>query len=208
MEFYFGPEWQEVPMSDATKAYVNRIHEVSKIDPALLIAHHYTRYLGDLSGGQILRKMATKAMDLPSTGEGVKFYVFENIPNAKSFKNIYRSCLDELCISKAKSDAIVREANNVFQLNIHLFQEIDSLAGFEDTSARLKKKPVEAIPNALDSAAKESSGACPFATMAKKPMQASTSDSKEESKGVNPVFLTVFIAVAAILVGLILARMS
>lgn len=207
MEFYFGSEWQEVPMSDATKAYVNRIHEVSKIDPALLIAHHYTRYLGDLSGGQILRKMATKAMDLPSTGEGVKFYIFENIPDAKSFKNIYRSCLDELCVSKAKSDAIVREANNAFRLNIHLFQEIDSLAGFEDKSARTKKKPVEEIPSALDSASKESTGVCPFATMAKKPTQTSTTASKKEGKGVNPVFLAVFIAVAAILIGLILSRM-
>ena len=97
MEFYFGEEWRErVLMSDATKAYVDRIHEVADKDPALLIAHHYTRYLGDLSGGQILRKMAMKAMDLPSTGEGVQFYVFENISDAKKFKNMYRSHLDEI----------------------------------------------------------------------------------------------------------------
>lgn len=132
-------------MSDATKSYVNRIHEVADKDPSLLIAHHYTRYLGDLSGGQILRKMAIKAMDLPSTGEGVKFYLFENIPDAKKFKMMYRSCLDGLRLDKMKADEIVNEANYVFLLNIYLFQEIDTLAGFEEEQPQKKKLTIEEI---------------------------------------------------------------
>jgi len=93
--------WKEVPMSDATKAYVKRIHEVGKKDPALLIAHHYTRYLGDLTGGQILGKMAIKAMDLPSTGEGVQFYVFKNIPDAKKFENMIGPALMSSTLTKS-----------------------------------------------------------------------------------------------------------
>ena len=207
MEFYFGSEWKEVAMSDATKAYVNRIHEVSETDPALLIAHHYTRYLGDLSGGQILRKMAIKAMDLPSTGEGVKFYVFENVPDAKKFKNMYRSHLDELHIDKAKSDEIVKEANYVFLLNIHLFQEIDALAGFEDQEPKKKKVTIEELHSAIDDTGGEAAGVCPFATMAKKPAQTSTTAPKEEGRSLNPLLLAVFIAIAAMLIGLIFSKM-
>ena len=165
MEFYFGSEWKEVPMSDATNAYVKRIHEVSKKDPAHLIAHHYTTYLGDLSGGQILGKMAIKAMDLPSTGEGVQFYVFKNIPDAKKFKNMYQACLDELHIDKVKSDEIVKEANYVFLLNIYLFQEIDALAGFEGQEPKKKKLTIEELHSAVDDTSKEAAGMCPFATM-------------------------------------------
>lgn len=208
MEFYFGEDWKEqVPMSDATKDYVNRIHEVADKDPALLIAHHYTRYLGDLSGGQILRKMAMKAMDLPSTGEGVQFYVFENITDAKKFKNMYRSCLDGLNIDKVKSDEIVKEANYVFMLNIYLFQEIDALAGFEEQDPKKKKLTVEEIYSSVDTSSKEAAGVCPFATMAKKPAQVNTTAPSAEATSINPVLLAIIIAVAAIVIGLVVTKM-
>lgn len=208
MEFYFGEEWKEqVPMSAATKAYVDRIHDVADKDPALLIAHHYTRYLGDLSGGQILRKMATKAMDLPSTGEGVHFYVFDNIPDAKKFKNKYRSCLDELSIDKVKSDEIVKEANYVFLLNIHLFQEIDDMAGFEDQVTKKKKKlTVEEVYSSIDTSKDQAHGVCPFAVMAKKPAQGNTTAPRSEGRNVHSVLLAVIIAIAAILLGLVFTK--
>ena len=44
--------------------YVERIHAVAKESPELLVGHHYTRYLGDLSGGQILKNIAQKAMNM------------------------------------------------------------------------------------------------------------------------------------------------
>ncbi len=209
MEFYFGEEWKErVPMSDATKAYVDRIHEVGNKDPTLLIAHHYTRYLGDLSGGQILRKMAMKAMDLPSTGEGVQFYVFENIPDAKKFKNMYRSRLDELNIDKVKSDEIVKEANYVFMLNIYLFQEIDALAGFAEQQPKTKKLTVEEIYSSVDTSSKESAGVCPFATMGKKPAQVNTATPHGEGRSFDPVLLAIIIAVAAVVIGLVFTKMT
>jgi heme oxygenase (biliverdin-producing, ferredoxin) len=44
----------------------------------LLLSHAYVRYLGDLSGGQIIRKRLVKAYDLPGTGDGVRFYIFSD----------------------------------------------------------------------------------------------------------------------------------
>ena len=37
---------------------------MAKDNPILLVGHHYTRYLGDLSGGQILKGIAKKALKL------------------------------------------------------------------------------------------------------------------------------------------------
>ncbi|MDP2014758.1 MAG: biliverdin-producing heme oxygenase, partial [Actinomycetota bacterium] len=45
---------QEDPPTAATRAYANRIAEVAQSWPLGLLAHHYTRYMGDLSGGRIL----------------------------------------------------------------------------------------------------------------------------------------------------------
>lgn len=37
---------------EATRKYAERIHEVGQNEPELLVAHAYTRYMGDLSGAR------------------------------------------------------------------------------------------------------------------------------------------------------------
>ena len=55
LSYYYGPSWEtEIKQSEACVKYVNRIREIAKDDPNLLVGHHYTRYLGDLSGGCLL----------------------------------------------------------------------------------------------------------------------------------------------------------
>lgn len=125
LSFYFGPNWREqVAPSPATQEYVARIHEVSATDPELLIAHLYTRYLGDLSGGQILKKIAQNAMNL-NDGQGTAFYEFEKIPDEKVFKNNYRQAMDSLPIDETKADLIVAEANDAFGKNMTMFKELE-----------------------------------------------------------------------------------
>lgn len=123
--FYYGSNWREqISNSPAGQAYVQRIREVSASAPELLIAHSYTRYLGDLSGGQILKGIAQRGMNL-SEGQGTAFYEFKDIPDEKQFKATYRQALDELPIDDATVDRIVDEANAAFGLNMKLFQELE-----------------------------------------------------------------------------------
>ena len=50
-EYFYGSDWRNIiTPSEACQRYVNRIREVADEDPELLVGHHYTRYLGDLSG--------------------------------------------------------------------------------------------------------------------------------------------------------------
>jgi heme oxygenase len=125
LSFYYGANWREqVAPSPAAQAYVQHIREVSASEPELLIAHSYTRYLGDLSGGQILKNIAQRAMNL-SEGQGTAFYEFKEIPDEKAFKANYRKVLDELPIDEATADRIVDEANATFGMNMKLFQELE-----------------------------------------------------------------------------------
>ena len=126
LEFYYGKKWlNEVEASPATQIYVDRIHQIGKTQPELLVAHAYTRYLGDLSGGQILKKIAQSAMQL-STSEGVAFYNFKDIKDEKEFKNQYRSAIDSIPLSQNLQDDIISEANISFNLNMKIFQELNS----------------------------------------------------------------------------------
>ena len=131
LRYYYGPIWRSlIKPSEACQRYVDRIHEVAKTEPELLIGHHYTRYLGDLSGGQILKGIAEKAMNLK--GEGLNFYEFGKIDDAKIYKTKYRSILDELPLTESQQNAIITEANYAFRLNMYMFEQLEgnSLVSF------------------------------------------------------------------------------
>nr|QJH88303.1 pbsA [Pterocladia lucida] len=124
--YYYGPNWKnQIFPSLATKSYIGRIHEIGKMQPELLIAHAYTRYMGDLSGGQILKRIAQSAMQLSST-KGTAFYDFEQITDDRLFKQLYRESLDNIPLSDQQISQIIGEANIAFNLNMRVFQELNS----------------------------------------------------------------------------------
>lgn len=125
LSYYYGANWRDqIKLSSAGEAYVQRIRDISATQPELLIAHSYTRYLGDLSGGQILKNIAVTAMNL-NDGQGTAFYEFDEISDEKAFKAKYRQALDEMPIDDATGDRIVDEANAAFGMNMKLFQELE-----------------------------------------------------------------------------------
>ena len=124
LKYFIGYDWvNRVTLTDATQKYVNRIREVSKESPYLLLGHHYTRYLGDLSGGQILKGIAKKALKLED--EGLAFYDFKKIDDTKAFKEKYRSVLNSIDLTESERNAIVVEANYAFRLNMYMFEEFE-----------------------------------------------------------------------------------
>lgn len=66
--------------------YTSRLKEISdSSDPSLLLSHAYVRYLGDLSGGQVIRRRVAEAYELDiESGEGIKFYDFKNLGGTRS----------------------------------------------------------------------------------------------------------------------------
>ena len=103
---------------------VNRIRQVSKEKPELLVAHAYTRYLGDLSGGQILKKIAQRGMGLQGS-KGLAFYEFDKINDESQFKLDYKAALDSLPIKENEAPQIIAEANIAFTLNMNIFSELE-----------------------------------------------------------------------------------
>ena len=125
LAFYFGADWrQQIKATPGAQEYVARLRRVAKEAPELLVGHHYTRYIGDLSGGIILKNIAQKAMNL-GEHDGLRFYEFDAIPDEKGFKVGYRQALDALPIDQATADRIVEEANQAFHLNMTMFQELE-----------------------------------------------------------------------------------
>nr|QCI06360.1 Heme oxygenase [Dictyurus purpurascens] len=126
LNYYYGSDWfNQIKPSLATQVYVDRIHYIGSNQPELLIAHAYTRYIGDLSGGQILKKIAKNAMQL-SDNLGTSFYDFHSISDEIAFKNMYRNSLNNIPLLDNQINQIISEANIAFNLNMKMFQELDS----------------------------------------------------------------------------------
>ena len=125
MEYFYGGDWEsQIEPSAATKAYVARVQEISKDRPYLMIAHQYTRYLGDLFGGEMMAGMASRSLNLEN-GDGTAFYTFDSIPSNKDFITDWYQSLNDLDLTDEQKVSIVDEANLVFDLNIGLLQELE-----------------------------------------------------------------------------------
>lgn len=111
----------------ATRTYVEHLEALSAGAPHLLVAHAYTRTLGDLSGGQSLKKALQRAWGL--TGDaGTRFFDFPKLGDLTAAKNDFRAQLDALPLSEAESQAVVDEAVLAFRHNGAVAQAITDLA--------------------------------------------------------------------------------
>lgn len=127
MAFFYGENWKHnVKMSAGTRTYVDRILQLKKVSPYLLVAHQYTRYLGDLFGGQMMSGMAQRSLDLDAEkGGGVDFYKFLDIVSVKDFITDWYTRLNALDLTDEQKQRIVDEANLVFDLNIGILEELE-----------------------------------------------------------------------------------
>ncbi|MGW0703492.1 biliverdin-producing heme oxygenase [Streptomyces sp. NPDC002867] len=122
-----GPGWRSgVRALPATAAYAARIAECARDWPAGYVAHHYTRYMGDLSGGQVVRDRAEKTWGFAHKGDGVRFYVFEGVPNPAAFKRTYRALLDAVDADDLEKQRIVDECRRAYDHNSAVFRELDA----------------------------------------------------------------------------------
>lgn len=128
LAFYYGDNWRDlITPLPAGQVYVDRLQTISNTDPVLLISHAYTRYMGDLSGGQALKNIVRSALNLPAN-QGTALYEFAQIPTIeekRAFKEKYRDALNALPLDDATIARIVEEANYAFTLNRDVVHDLE-----------------------------------------------------------------------------------
>lgn len=108
-------------ITPAVEAYIADL-KASASDPAALIGHHYVRYLGDLSGGQIIKTMVQRHYGLE---DGLSFYDFD-IEKPKVYKDAYRAALDALPLSETDRASALAAATRAFELNHRIFLDLEA----------------------------------------------------------------------------------
>ncbi len=121
-----GADWRDtVEALPSTAAYCERIRATAGDWPGGFIAHHYTRYLGDLSGGQMIARAVSRAYEF-TDGAGMAFYVFDSIDDLDAFKARYRGLLDDLPFDAAEQDRVLAELKVAYGYNTAVFAELNS----------------------------------------------------------------------------------
>lgn len=124
---------ESAPALPGTAVYAARIADIARTWPVGWVAHHYTRYLGDLSGGQIMARAMQKAFGLEGR-TGLTFFTFEGLGAPGAYKKGYRDRLDALgdTLDEADRQRLVDESSWAFAQNQALFV---ALAGLDEVSA-------------------------------------------------------------------------
>ncbi|MFD6694008.1 heme ABC transporter ATP-binding protein [Micromonospora aurantiaca (nom. illeg.)] len=127
LRFLLGPRWREVmePVPAAV-AYAARITSACAGSPERFIAHHYNRYLGDLSGGRHIGRCVARYYGVTEEA-GASFYTFPGISDPKSYKDAYRARLDALALDEAGRSALRDEVLVAYEHNIAVFTDLGRL---------------------------------------------------------------------------------
>ncbi|NUR08882.1 MAG: biliverdin-producing heme oxygenase [Nocardioidaceae bacterium] len=107
--------------SAAVTAYRERLAHAAR-RPHLLVAHHYTRYLGDLAGGQVIGSALSRHHGVRD--RGLAFYDFAHLGSPVHYRRRYRERLDRLPLDDARRDEVVEEVVAAFELNRRLLREL------------------------------------------------------------------------------------
>lgn len=123
--FLLGEDWREqISPLTTTSRYVDRIRTVGATWAGGFIAHHYTRYLGDLSGGQVIRGLMQRQFGFETNGVG--FYLFDQIAKPKQFKATYREQLDRVEWDAAECERVIAEVLVAYRFNTELFVDLSN----------------------------------------------------------------------------------
>lgn len=123
-----GGDWREkVRILPATAAYVARLEEIADANNAVrVVAHHYVRYMGDISGGQVISRQLKAQYGL---SEGaLNFYDFSALGKIPPYRSSYRQRLDDLPLSESEREGLIGEAKRAFAFNADVFAALSGNA--------------------------------------------------------------------------------
>ena len=118
--------WNDAaPPSGATLRYVNRIRSTYGF-PAGLLAHAWLRYMGNVGGRDVLRRITASSLgiDADATPDGLSFTDFSSIGDVRPFFAKFHAALDALVLDDREVERAVAEAEAGFELNIALTDEL------------------------------------------------------------------------------------
>ncbi|SFB11203.1 heme oxygenase (biliverdin-producing) [Cellulomonas marina] len=120
LEAAVGPAWPELPLVPGAHDYAARVGEVAGSTGGW-VAHAYTRYLGDLAGGQVVATAVRRHHGVPA--DALSFYRFDAAP-APVLRARFRERVDALDLADDEVEQVLAEAVTAFVLNARVLEDL------------------------------------------------------------------------------------
>jgi heme oxygenase len=122
-----GCDWiASLPLLTAGKDYGAGVAEAGRGDGLRLMAHAYVRYFGDLSGGQVLRRLLGASLALPH--DALSMYEFPDVPDPQETKRLMRDAIDQVDVADSQRELIIEEAVGAFRHNIEVSRAVQAVS--------------------------------------------------------------------------------
>lgn len=132
-------------MTAALSKYIQHLASLAKTSPSLLLAHVYVRILGDLRGGQYIKRQVQKTYQLED--DAVSFYRFGSLDDTNRLKTWIRAEMNAVvsdpklkgeqldsvlgkCLLDSPPAELVAEARKAFVFNVAILDSLPSPSSY------------------------------------------------------------------------------
>lgn len=125
LRFLLGEKLKSMNILASTKAYIERINELGRKNPELLVAHAYTRYLADLFGGRTIYAMLKETYKIEE--EGLNYYKYKSLEDGDSMRVFimnYHNKLNNINLNDSLKEKFIDEVANSYVYNIAISNEL------------------------------------------------------------------------------------
>lgn len=101
--------------------YIAAIQKASE-QPQRLMAYHYTRYMGDMNGGQVIARAMENVCGIDKNA--LSCYDFSEIGDAYHYRKQYKTLLELSPWTEEEREAFIDEAKIAYARNADMFDEL------------------------------------------------------------------------------------
>ena len=124
LKFLLGDKLDSMELLPSTIAFVDRVREIGKSNPELIVAYAYTRFIADLFGGRTFIALLSVNYKVPA--EGLNYYSCEQIKDIRSYVMNYASKINSMDLSKELESKLINEVSNAYIYNLAISCELEA----------------------------------------------------------------------------------
>ena len=124
LEYLIGDELDSMELLPSTVAFIERIKEIDKNAPELIVAYAYTRFIADLFGGRTF--VALLSVNYKVGPEGLNYYKCDDIKDIRAYVMNYASKINNMSLTKELKDKLINEVSNAYIYNLAISCELEA----------------------------------------------------------------------------------